>query len=284
MAYSTYIELDENKVKDLWIHEFNPEKSIDNAICISIRNTPRLLMCGCENPDLKDEMGCYLYAYENNEVRPVTNEELVYEIEHIKYYLYAKYDENGNVIKILNDKLQRYIEGETNLIRLDRVYGDQNKAERKYNINDENGYPNYRVIDGEMVEIPLQEKIDSVKMSKLNEFKITCSEKFENGISIGEDNYSLTQEDQINIQSLYINALNNKFPLLYHANGKVMREYTKEEVIELYNKMEEFKNKNLLLYNYLKATINECDDAEYINSMEYNESSLSDKYKELFNK
>ena len=59
---------------------------------------------------------------------------------------------------------------------------------------------------------------------------------------------------------------------------------TKEEVIELYNKMEEFKNKNLLLYNYLKATINECDDAEYVNSMEYNESYLSDKYKELFNK
>ena len=51
---------------------------------------------------------------------------------------------------------------------------------------DGNGYPNYRVIDGEMVEIPLQEKIDSVKMSKLNEFKIMCSEKFENGISIGE--------------------------------------------------------------------------------------------------
>ena len=34
MAYSTYIELDENKVKDLWIHELNPEKSIENAICI----------------------------------------------------------------------------------------------------------------------------------------------------------------------------------------------------------------------------------------------------------
>ena len=48
--------------------------------------------------------------------------------------------------------------------------------------------------------------------------------------------------------------------------------------------MEEFKNRNLLLYNYLKATINECDDAEYVNSMEYNESYLSDKYKELFNK
>ena len=135
-----------------------------------------------------------------------------------------------------------------------------------------------------MVQIPLQEKIDSVKMSKLNEFKIVCCEKFENGITIGEDSYSLTQEDQINIQSLYINALNNKFPLLYHANGKVMREYTKEEIIELYNKMEEFKNRNLLLYNYLKATINECDEAEYVNSMEYNESSLSEKYKELFNK
>ena len=257
MAYSTYIELDENKVKDLWIHELNPEKSIDNAICISIRNTPRLLMCGCENPDLKDEMGCYLYA---------------------------KYDENGNVIKILNDKLQRYIEGETNLIRLNRVYGDQNKAERKYNINDENGYPNYRVIDGKMVEIPLQEKIDSVKMSKLNEFKIVCCEKFENGITIGEDKYSLTQEDQINIQSLYINALNGVSPLLYHANGKIIREYTKEEIIELYSKMEEFKSRNLLLYNYLKATINECEDAEYINSMKYDEEYLSDKYKELFNK
>ena len=44
------------------------------------------------------------------------------------------------------------------------------------------------------------------------------------------------------------------------------------------------KNRNLLLYNYHKATINECDEAEYVNSMEYNESYLSDKYKELFNK
>ena len=30
--------------------------------------------------------------------------------------------------------------------------------------------------------------------------------------------------------------------------------------------------------------INECDDAEYINSMKYDEEYLSDKYKELFNK
>ena len=49
-------------------------------------------------------MGCYLYVYENNEVRPVTNEELVYEIEHIKYYLYAKYDENGNVVAVFKNR------------------------------------------------------------------------------------------------------------------------------------------------------------------------------------
>ena len=282
MDYRTFIELDENKVKDLWIHELNPEKSIENAICINIRKDSRLIMCNCENPILKDEMGCYLYVYEDGKIRPVTNAELIYEIDHIKYNLYARYNEEMFVTEIVSDKI--YYEPQENDLFIERVFGDMNKQILKYAVYDENEYFNYKIVDNKMVKIPLQEKIESVKISKTQDLSIKCSEEIRNGFSINDDHYSLEIEDQSNIQSLYISALNSNLPLLCHADGKVTREYTKEEVIELYNKMEEIKNKNLLLFNYLKATINESNDAEFINSMEFSEEFLSDKYKELLNK
>lgn len=283
--YTTYIELDENKVKDLWIHELDPDRDISNAVCIASRRDSRLILCGCEDPIIKDKMGCYLFVYENNEVRPITNEELVYEIEHIKFNIYGRVNEEGFVSEFVSDKID-YIPNDNDVF-IERVFGDFNTHLSKYYVYDANGYFNYRLDkeSGKIIRVPLQEKIESVKLSKIEQFRGDCYSVISSGFSIGEDHYSLEQEDQINIQSLYITSLNSlNLPLLYHADGEIAREYTKEEVIELYNKMEEIKNKNLLLFNYLKATINESNDAEYINSMEFSEEYLSDKYKELLNK
>lgn len=281
-VFNTFITLDENKVKDLWIHELHPEKDISDAICIATRKDSRLIMCGCEDPELRDKMKCYLFVYENGNVRPITNEELVYEINHIKFNLYARANDDGFVYEFVTDKID-YI-ADKNDVFVERTCGDMNYHYSKYLPYDQNGYYNYRIEDGKMVEIPLQEKIESVKISKISQFQGDCYAKVSSGFYIGEDHYSLEQEDQINIQSLYITASRNGAPLLYHADGQIVREYSKEEVFTLFDKMEEVKNKNLTLFNYLKATINESDDAEFINSMEFSEEFLSDKYKELLNK
>lgn len=277
--YHTFIELDENKIKDAWIQEITP-KDISNAICISVNRTSDIILGGVVNPKLKDNLGCYLFIYEDGLIRGLSNEEYLYEVHHIKYNVYAIPNEDGFVEYIITDKDKTRIIPE-NAVFVKRTFGDYNKVLREYSVRDENEFYNYKIVDNQMVLIPLQEKIESVKQSKILYLSDTCILKIREGFSIGKDHYSLSNEDQINIQSLYITASRDGTPLLYHADGQIMRDYSKEEVFELFDKMEEVKISNLKLFNYLKATINESDDAEYINNMQFSVDYLSDKYKEL---
>ena len=138
--------------------------------------------------------------------------------------------------------------------------------------------------DEEEIPIPLPEPditVEFVRETKLKEMNAACRTTIEAGFDAiirGESkHFSLTTQDQLNLMSLGVMAQTQSL-IPYHADGEECTFYTAEEINQIIDAANSFKNYQIAYHNALKAYINDLDTIEDIAAIEYG-TPIPDEYK-----
>lgn len=124
-------------------------------------------------------------------------------------------------------------------------------------------------------------ELEQCKSRKIIEMCSLCQTTITSGIDYNNEHYRLNTTDQINLTSLYSLAqLGQSVP--YHADGKVCRIYTSEEMIRLVQTATKWVIYHTTYYNLLKHQIQDMTDIEEVKKVEYG-TELSSEYQTILN-
>jgi len=118
--------------------------------------------------------------------------------------------------------------------------------------------------------------IEELKKQKLNEISKACEDIITQGIDLDNEHFSLTQNDQINIGTLYNAAQQGAENLLYHADGELCRYFTSSEIVALFGKVAQHKMYHTTYCNHINAWIRRAETAEEINAIQYGDELPAD--------
>ena len=145
---------------------------------------------------------------------------------------------------------------------------------------DEEGFPNFKIVDGNMVEVSAEEKaemrdakreaeFESALNAKLAELSSICAENIVAGIDYNGQHYSYEITDQNNIESAVSLATATGLEVPYHAEGETCRLYTPDEIIAIYVTCETNLTHNITYYNQLKLYTQTLTTKEDVNNVAY---------------
>ena len=138
----------------------------------------------------------------------------------------------------------------------------------------------YRYIDGQFVRKPDTDSkhVIEAKKHKIQFLNDTCASLIEGGIQIGDDHYSLSYADQINLSKLVSQVtMYPEIPVFYHADGQLCRQYTPEEITSIGQVAEAWVIYHTTYCNYAKGYINSLHDFNAIRNFKYGDR-LSDEF------
>ena len=108
---------------------------------------------------------------------------------------------------------------------------------------------------------------------KLREVGKACSAAIYAGVDVktseGTEHFSLTEEDQINIQNLMLQVQAGQQAVPYHADGEVCRPFTAEDVMALATAATAHKTYHLTYCNHLNVWIRREEDHEVMMGIVY---------------
>ena len=113
----------------------------------------------------------------------------------------------------------------------------------------------------------------NIQSQKLNELSQSCEQIIYGGInvqtSIGLEHFSLTLEDQINIQNQVSMVLQGATQVPYHADNTTCRMFNAEEITAIGTIAISFKTYHTTYFNKLKQLVLECITVEEVMNITY---------------
>lgn len=158
--------------------------------------------------------------------------------------------------------------------------GSAKPGEKYWGISMDNGY--YTVYEyGEVPEPtpepePVEPTIDEVRQNKLDEMSSICEQVIYSGIdvelSVGKKHFSLTANDQTNIDGLFpaITLVATEYP--YHADNVPCEMYSASDIITLYIAAKGFVTQQTTYCNALRQWIKREDKIETISTIRYGDT------------
>lgn len=125
------------------------------------------------------------------------------------------------------------------------------------------------------------DQLDSLKNLKIMEMSAQSQYMIKNGIDYNEEHYSLNTHDQINLTTLHALAQAGQ-SVPYHADGKVCRIYSPEEMIGLVQASIQWIIYHTTYFNLLKHQILEMETGEEVEVVKYG-MELKDEYQAIIN-
>lgn len=108
---------------------------------------------------------------------------------------------------------------------------------------------------------------------KLADLKADCNTVITSGIEVetsrGVERFSLTSEDQINIQNLSLQVATGAPVVLYHADGQLCRAFTAEEITAVGTAAVSFVTYHTTYFNHLKAWVERTKNADELKDIAY---------------
>lgn len=132
----------------------------------------------------------------------------------------------------------------------------------------------YKYIDGTFVKKDDVDArhVEEAKTHKIEFLSETCRRLIEEGIQVGDDHYSLSYTDQMNLSKLATQAIMSpSSPLFYHADGKLCRQYTPEEILTISQLGVAWVTYHTTYNNFAKAYIKEQTEFDDIRYFKYGE-------------
>lgn len=153
----------------------------------------------------------------------------------------------------------------------------------------ENAQIGDKYINGELIpvnretiseSVPFTEiDIETLRKTKLTEINSACTSAIHLGIDVettqGTEHFSLTENDQINLSSVYQQARAGYPAVLYHADGKLCRMFSADEITAIMTAATMHKTYHTTYCNHLHIWINRCDSVDELQGIFYG-SALPD--------
>lgn len=142
----------------------------------------------------------------------------------------------------------------------------------------------YKFVDNEFVRIGEYEllTIEEAIARKTKELSECCNNAITNGIELDGHHYSMTSEDQINMDMLK-NAISDGMPKVkYHADGESCRFYDAAEFINIYLMCVAHKTQQTTYFNQLREYVGTLTSTDDISKVVYGQE-LTGKYLDEFN-
>ena len=130
----------------------------------------------------------------------------------------------------------------------------------------------YKYYDGQFVRRADAdaEHIHEAKKQKKAFISATCHAVIESGIYVGDDHYSLDATDQMNLSKLATQAaMMPEMPLFYHADGKLCRQYTPQEILQISQIGVAWVTYHTTYNNFAIAYIESLNDFDKIKNFKY---------------
>ena len=178
-----------------------------------------------------------------------------------------------NIVKILSQNGAN-LSGFKVYTEHDDLLGDYSDFTTLYK-QEEDGY--ILSNDGSVYKKPVVEEyksnLEEVKSQKLFEISNQCEQKIYNGFDISYmdkvRHYSLTIQDQLNLLDIKEKMNKGEIQFEYHADGEPYKYFNKEDMLEIIETAEAFKN-------YEKAYCNNL--MQYVKALQTNEEVEAVKY------
>ena len=126
-----------------------------------------------------------------------------------------------------------------------------------------------------------ENELQQLKARKINEICAMCQTTITNGIDYSGEHYRLNTTDQINLTSLYTLAQKGQ-SVPYHADGKVCRIFSAEEMIGLVEKSMQWTIYHTTYFNLLKHQIIDMETKEEVENVVYG-MKLNEEYQQVLN-
>lgn len=167
---------------------------------------------------------------------------------------------------------------------VDKHNSSAKPGEKYWGISMDNGY--YTVYEyGEVPEPtqepePVEPTIDEVRQSKLDEISSICEQVIYSGVdvelSIGKKHFSLTANDQTNIDGIFSSITLGATEYPYHADGEPCEMYSASDIMALYIAAKGFVTQQTTYCNALRQWIKREDKIETISAIRYGDTLPSD--------
>lgn len=119
--------------------------------------------------------------------------------------------------------------------------------------------------------VPLQ--LDKAREIRTSEINSACTCAIHAGVDVettqGVEHFSLTENDQINLSSVYQQAQSGSPAVLYHADGKLCRMFTAAEITAIMTAATMHKTYHTTYCNHLHVWINRCDSVDELQTISY---------------
>lgn len=129
---------------------------------------------------------------------------------------------------------------------------------------------------------PFSEVLDM----KISELSNICEQMIIDGVYIGDEHFSYTKEDQMNLKELFDTVAVTRLPIGYHADGQPCREFSANEIINIYVQQLLNKYGNETYFNqarcYLRDLKQSDKNKKYIADYTYG-TELTGTYLENYN-
>jgi len=142
----------------------------------------------------------------------------------------------------------------------------------------------YKYINGQFVrkQDTDYKHANEAKQEKISFLSKTCRSVIESGIQYGDDHYSLTETDQINLSKLATQAMSfPQIPIFYHADGQLCRQYTPEEILTIAQLSVNWVTYHTTYNNFAKAYIKTLSSFEQICVFQYGDELSPDLQEQM---
>ena len=138
-------------------------------------------------------------------------------------------------------------------------------------------------------EIGLDEtgySVEYIREVKIKELQLECARAITDGFDIelsdGKNHhFSMSTQDQMNLNSLYLQIISGATEVPYHADGEEEMLYSAEEMTEIINAANAHKVYNLAYFNSLKKWVNALRKSTTISEVKFG-SVIPKKYQSAY--
>ena len=127
--------------------------------------------------------------------------------------------------------------------------------------------------------------VDYIRDVKIKELSLACSKAITSGFDLevkGKNmHFSLTANDQMNLQDAAVQVLNGSSTIPYHPDGGEFMLFDAEDMLKIVNAANDHKTYHLAYFNSLKKWVNALKRISSIQSVEYG-SDIPVKYQSAF--
>lgn len=116
--------------------------------------------------------------------------------------------------------------------------------------------------------------LEQIIKAKSDEFNYFCSKNISKGVDITladgtTEHFSLTTDDQLNINRAFMQVIAGETDIEYHADGKPFKNYSAADISTIYGITQGKVNSETIYRNNLREWINQLKDVEEIRKITY---------------